>query len=64
MKNIIYLFIFFSIFNLTSEQLFCSNNNDPPQEVQIDLTYTINPVNYEGEDYTAVKVTNKIFLNK
>ena len=37
---------------------------DSPQEIQIDESYSINPINYSGEEYTVIQVANKIFLNK
>ena len=55
MKKLIYIFILFSLFILTSEQLFCPQKKDPPQEIQIDTTYSINPIAYSGENYTAIK---------
>ena len=63
--RIIFVFIIFSIYiNLISGNLFCSKSNNPPQEIDIDTSYSINPITYSGEDYTAVQVANKIFLNK
>ena len=44
--------------------IFCPKTNKPPQDIQIDTTYTINPVKYKNENYTAVQVGNKIFLNR
>jgi len=64
MKSFSLLLILSFLVFLISGKLFCSNKSDPPQEIEIDLTYSINPVKFGGVDYIAVKVGNKIFLNK
>ena len=64
MKIIFVLLIFTFYINLISGNLFCSKSINPPQEIDIDTSYSINPITYSGEDYTAVQVANKIFLNK
>ena len=64
MKSFSILLIFSFLIFLISGKLFCSNKSDPPQEVEIDLTYSVNPIKFENTEYIAVKVGNKIFLNK
>ena len=46
------------------EFLFCPKSNEPPQKIDINTSYTINPIIYNNESYTAVNVGNKIFLNR
>ena len=46
------------------EFLFCPKSNEPPQKIDINISYTINPIIYNNESYTAVNVGNKIFLNR
>ena len=53
--------------NLCLNELFCPIKKELPEETQKDSSYTINsinPVKYLDQDYTAVQVANKIFLNK
>ena len=50
--------------NYTFEFLFCPKSNMLPQQIKINDSYTINPVIYNNESYTAVQVGNKIFLNR
>ena len=44
--------------------IFCPKTNKAPQEIQINKTYTINPVKYLDENYTAIQLGNKVFLNR
>ena len=56
--------IYFIVLNFISCSLFCPKTNIAPQDIKIDKTYTINPVKYLNENYTAIQVGNKIFLNR
>ena len=57
----IFLLITF-IMNYTFEFLLCPKTNKPPQKIDINTSYTINPIIYNNESYTAVQVGNKIFF--
>ena len=52
------------LMNYTLEFKSCPKSSKPPQKVAINTSYTINPIIYNNDNYTAVKVGNKIFLNK
>ena len=57
-------FIFFIYLNYISCSIFCPKKNEAPQKIQINKTYTINPVIYLNENYTAIQLGNKVFLNR
>ena len=44
--------------------LFCPKSNNPPQKININTSYTINPVLYNNNYYTPFQIGNKIFLKK
>ena len=50
--------------NLSLSELFCPKEREVPQEIQIDSSYTINPVKYSDKEYNAIQIANKIFLNQ
>jgi hypothetical protein len=57
-------FIFFIYLNYISCSILCPKSNKAPREIQINKTYTINPVSYLNENYIAVQLGNKVFLNR
>ena len=57
-------FIFFIYLSYISCSIFCPKKNKAPQNIQINKTYTINPVKYLNENYTAIQLGNKVFLNR
>ena len=63
MKILSFLVILF-LMNYTCGLLLCPKSNNPNQTINIDTSYTINPVIYNDEIYTAVQVGKKIFLNR
>ena len=64
MKTFLKYFFYFWFIKYISCSLFCLDSSEPPQEIKSNSSYSINPVSYMGEEYTAVQVANKIFLNK
>ena len=63
MKIFISLLIILCL-NFIKSAEFCPNKNlDPPKKIQINESFSMNPVIFKNENYTAVKVANKIFLN-
>ena len=67
MEIISFILIFIFLINYTNEILLCPKSNKPSQKINIDTSYTINTINpviYKNENYTAVQVGNKIFLNR
>ena len=64
MKIFITIFIFILCLNLINAGEFCPNKSEPPKAIQINESFSMNPVVFNGENYTAVKVANKIFLNR
>ena len=64
MKAFIAILIFVLYLNLVNAGEFCPSRNDPPKKIQINESFSMNPVVFNGENYTAVKVANKIFLNR
>ena len=50
--------------NLSLSELFCPKEKEVPQKIQIDSSYTINPVKYSNKEYNAIQIANKIFLNE
>ena len=57
-------FVFFICLNYITCSIFCPKTNKAPREIKINKTYTINPVKYLNEDYIAIQVGNKVFLNR
>ena len=49
------------LMNYTLEFKSCPKSSKSPQKVAINTSYTINPIIYNNDNYTAVKVGNKIF---
>ena len=64
MKGILFLLITTFLLNYTFGFLFCPKTNKAPQKIDINSSYTINPIIYKNESYTAVKIGNKLFLNR
>ena len=52
------------LLNYTFGFLFCPKTNKAPQKININSSYTINPIIYKNESYTTVQIGNKIFLNR
>ena len=50
--------------NLSLCELFCPKTKEPPQEIQIDSSYTLNPITYSSTTYKTIQIANKIFLDK
>ena len=50
--------------NLSLSELLCPQRKEPPQEIQIDSSYTLNPITYSGVTYKTIQIANKIFLDK
>lgn len=57
-------FIFFIYLNYISCSILCPKTNKAPQKIEINKTYTINPISYLNENYTAIQLGNKVFLNR
>ena len=64
MKIFFFLMVITFLMNYTFEFLFCPKSNEPPQKININTSYTINPIIYNNESYTAVQLGNKFFLNR
>ena len=65
MEIFIPILIFVLYLNFINGAEFCpAKNKDPPKKIQINESFSMNPVLFQGENYTAVKVANKIFLNR
>ena len=64
MKVFFFIMIITFFMEYTFEFLFCPKSNKAPKKIAINTSYTINPIIYNNESYTAVNVGNKIFLNR
>ena len=61
-----FLLLLFCV-NLSLSELFCPKERELPEEIKTDSSYTINtinPVKYLEEDFKAIQIADKIFLNK
>lgn len=47
--------------NIISCELVCSGSSNPPQEITIDNSKTINPISFKDKSYNSVNAGNKIF---
>ena len=64
MKKIIgIIFCFIYINPILSSQFRCPNYNQPPEEIQVDSSFTISPV-YKNNKVTPVQIKNKIFIKE
>ena len=63
MKIILTLIIFFFLMHYITGFLLCPKKSSPPQKIDIDTSYTINPVIYKGVNFTTFQIGSKIFLN-
>ena len=52
------------LINIISCELVCSGANNPPQEITIDSSKTINPISFKDKSYNSVNAGNKIFLTE
>ena len=52
------------LINIISCELVCSGANNPPQEITIDNSKTINPISFKDKSYNSVNAGNKIFLTE
>ena len=50
--------------NLSLSELFCQQKKEPPQEIQNNPSYILEPITYSGVQYGIIKISNQIFLNK
>ena len=50
--------------NIISCELVCSGSSNPPQEITIDNSKTINPISFKDKSYNSVNAGNKIFLTE
>ena len=64
MKLFTKLLILYIIINTIYCILKCPETNNPPQEITIDETKTINPINFKDKSYNSIKAGNKIFLTE
>ena len=64
MKIFFFIMVITFLMNYTFAFLFCPKSNEPPQKININTSYTINPIIYNNESYTAVQLGNKFFLNR
>ena len=64
MKLFTKLLILYIIINTIYCVLKCPETNNPPQEITIDETKTINPINFKDKFYNSTKAGNKIFLTE
>ena len=59
------VFLFFIYLNYISCSILCpKTNKGPPLEILINESYVVNPVKYLDENYTAIRVGNRVFLNR
>ena len=65
MKILITILFYVLYLNFINGSEFCpGKKKDPPKKIKINESLSMNPVKFKDENYTAVKVANKIFLNR
>ena len=52
------------LINIISCELVCSGASNPPQEITIDSSKTINPISFKDKSFDSVNAGNKIFLTE
>ena len=64
MKCLLKLLSLLLLANLCLSELFCPQTKEPPQEIQIDSSHTVNTISFSEVEYKTIKIANKIFLDK
>ena len=50
--------------NLSLSDLVCQEENNPPKAIEINPSFTLDPITFSGVQYGTIQITNQIFLNK
>ena len=64
MKFLIKILCLLLCANLSLNELFCPKTKEPPQEIETNPSFTINPITDSGQEYRVIKIANKFFLDK
>ena len=64
MKFLIKILCLLLCINLSLNELFCPKTKEPPQEIETNPSFTINPITDSGQEYRIIKIANKFFLDK
>ena len=50
--------------NLSLSDLVCQQENNPPQAIEINPSFSLDPITFKGVQYGTIQISNQIFLNK
>ena len=64
MKFLLNFFCLLLCVNISLSELLCPQKKEPPQEIENDPSFTLDPIIKDGVQYGTIQIADRIFLNK